>query len=305
MYFFFKRTDAPILQGEVLFNIEYKDGLELDLYQPTNEAHTKNPVLIYYHGGAWVSGNKITANNDRFNDTFNDLRENGYSIISPDYTLAEFKKSPFPDCIIDAFDVISWIENNANKYNFDTNNVGVLGESAGGHLALMVAYADVAKFAKPHAISLNYVAAIYPPTDLAQLYEDMEDLREQVDESTSALPTQLQEHFDINQYLFGFNPEENTLKADSMANLFSPINYLNKDIPSTLIIHGNKDQVVPLSQSVILKEKIDSLGLNLEMHILDGVDHAFMDASSEQKEQSQNWISEFVLKHYNSTKLKK
>ena len=301
LYLYFKNTDAPILQGNVDINVEYKKGLALDIYQPTNDIYSKRPVLIYYHGGAWVTGSKITVNNDRFHATFNALREKGYTIISPDYTLAEFKESPFPNCIADAFDVITWIENNASTYNLDTDNVGVLGESAGGHLALMVAYADIEKFTKPNNIILNYVVGIYPPTDLGTLHNDHKEMRSRVNESTASLPESMKEYFSIDQYLYGFDSDKDTLKARQISDLCSPIRHVTENSPSTLLIHGNKDRVVPISQSTSLKEKMDSVGHGLSFHTLDGVDHAFMNATTQQNEQTQTWIINFVTSKHKSS----
>lgn len=300
LFYFFKKTDAPILHGKVDFCVNYKDGFKLDIYEPTKEVYSKRPVLIYYHGGAWVGGNKITVNNARFHGAFNTLREQGYAIISPSYTLAKFRVSPFPACIADAIDVISWIEKNASNYNFDSNNIGVLGESAGGHLALMTAYANIEKFTTPHSVSLNYVVAIYPPTDLRQLYIDQQEMRERLRVSTSGLTTSMQEYFDIDQYLFGFDTEKDTIKANEITQLYSPIHYVKKEIPPTLIIHGNKDRIVPISQSILLKERMESMDIPIQFHILEGVDHAFMNATPHQKEQTQKWITDFVISQYNA-----
>lgn len=298
LFFFLKKTDAPLLHGKVDFGINYKEEFKLDIYKPTKEVYSKRPVLIYYHGGAWVGGNKITVNNARFHGAFNALRELGYAIISPSYTLAKFKVSPFPACIEDAIDVISWIEQNASTYNFDTNNLGVIGESAGGHLALMTAYANIEKFTTPYSVPLNYVVAIYPPTDLGKLYKDQKEMQGRVQASTSGLPVSIQEYFDINQYLFGFNAEKNRAKVSELTQLYSPIHYVKKEIPKTLIIHGNKDRVVPISQSILLKEKTESMGVPVQFHVLEGVDHAFMNATPLQKEQTQKWITDFVMNQY-------
>ncbi len=298
LFYFFKKTDAPILQGKVDLCVNYKDDFQLDIYEPTKEVYSKRPVLVYYHGGAWVGGNKITVNNARFHGAFNTLREKGYTIISPSYTLAEFKTSPFPACIEDAIDVISWIKQNASTYNIDTNNIGVLGESAGGHLALMTAYADIGKFTTPHGILLNYVVAIYPPTDLSKLYVDQKEIQIKVKASTAGLPVSIQEYFDINQYLLGFDTEKDTVKANELTQLYSPIHYVKKEVPNTLIVHGNKDRVVPISQSIILKEKMESIGAPVQFRVLEGVDHAFIDATPHQKQQIQNWITDFVINQY-------
>ena len=174
----------------------------------------------------------------------------------------------------------------------------IIGGSAGGHLALMTAYADSKKFTQPHGILLNYVVAIYPPTDLRQLYIDQHEMRGIVKESMINLPTSIQEYFDLNQYLFGFDSEQDTIRANELTQLYSPIHYVKKEIPNTLIIHGNKDRVVPITQSILLKEKMESMDIAVQFHILDGVDHAFMNVTSQQKEQTQKWITDFVRSQY-------
>ncbi len=51
-------NNAPIVSGQVIRNIKYKDGLDLDIYLPTQNADDKIPVVVYIHGGAWVTGIK-------------------------------------------------------------------------------------------------------------------------------------------------------------------------------------------------------------------------------------------------------
>ena len=138
---FFVANEAPILMGDVIHHVAYKNNLTLDIYQPTDTVYAKNPVVVFFHGGAWIMGIKESININRFNDAINRLRQQGYAVISPEYTLADDGKSPFPDCIIDARDVLVWIKNNAEIYHFDLQNVGLFGESAGAHIALMTALA--------------------------------------------------------------------------------------------------------------------------------------------------------------------
>jgi dipeptidyl aminopeptidase/acylaminoacyl peptidase len=68
------------------------------------------------------------------------------------------------------------------------------------------------------------------------------------------------------------------------------------------MIHGDKDRVVPVDQSIRLQAKLDSLGIENEIHIVDGADHAFANATPEQKENLQKWIVEFVLRYYSGEK---
>ena len=143
-------NQAPALYGEVLYHIQYNDKQTLDLYLPTKDIYEEKPVLLYVHGGAWVGGSKEVLSADRFNGAINDLRANGYAIVSINYTLASARQSPFPGCIIDGYQAIEWIKNNKDTYGFDLNNIGVLGESAGAHIAMMLAFTD------PGDLDLDY-----------------------------------------------------------------------------------------------------------------------------------------------------
>ena len=297
MYYFFKSNKAPILQGEIEFCINYKEDQLVDVYLPTKEAFQKRPVVVYYHGGAWVIGRKEAVNYARFNGAFNTLREAGYAIVSPSYTLGKLGNSPFPNCIQDAFDVLDWIKANAEQYNFDINNVGVFGESAGAHLALMVAFGDADIFEKEKVLPLQYVVDVYGPTDLHALYDDQQFLIDTIQALAASLPSSLQKRFDLNAYLFGFDPKEDSLQAHIFTEKYSPINYVtNQQIP-VLLIHGNVDKIVPLSQTQLLMNRLDSLKIPFDYLELDGVDHGLRGASKPQKDSIQTKVTGFITKH--------
>ena len=287
-------TDAPVLHGDMDFNIPYKAGKTLDIYHPTNNIYPKTPVLVYFHGGAWIVGSKIMLNSARYNETFNTLREKGYAIVSPKYTLSKKGSSPFPACLEDGGDVLKWLVAHAEKYHFDLDRIGLMGESAGAHIALMTAYQD-----PPHSpeISIPYVIDIYGPTDLFKLYDEMSPMINKIYTMSGKLPESIQNRVDLPKILFGFDPATDTLKAQQVAARFSPLQQLHSCIPSTLMIHGNKDRIVPLGQSFCLKEKLDELGIPNELHVPDGAGHAFKGASSAQRQQVQDWITGFVLRH--------
>ena len=298
IYLYFKRNDAPILRGNLICNISYKKGQKLDLYQPTTKIHHKAPVLIYFHGGGWVFGSKKAVNNARFNAAFNHLREQGYAIISPSYTLAKSGKSPFPACIDDANHTLLWIEQNADKYNFDIDNIGIMGESAGAHIGMMSSYGSVSNLASPHSLSINYMISIYGPTELFQLYKDLMPFLSGLKERAKKMPGIFQKRFNVAQNLFGFNPINDADRTEVFAKQYSPYHKLTKTAPNTLIIHGDRDQLVPISQSLLLKERLDALGIPNMLKIFKGVGHALRGATFAQRQMIQNHITGFVLDHY-------
>ncbi len=285
---FFIANDAPILHGDIEYNLHYKPGQHIDLYLPTTEKYSQRPVLLYFHGGAWIVGRKESINNARFNTAINRLRSQGYAIVSPSYTLAEEESSPFPACIEDAYAASDWIIENADVYNFDLSNVGVMGESAGGHLAMMTGFNS-----NQHDVSFDYIVDVYGPTDLYRLYKDMIPFMDTIKQRIPFLGD-----MDIPKMLFGFDPESDTLKAKALAKAYSPVEYINEDSPPLLIIHGEEDRVVPVSQSHELVDSMLKFNLNTQTHYIEGMDHAFRGATDVQKEKTQKWIEEFILDQY-------
>lgn len=300
LLYFFIANDAPAIFGKVIFNQEYKENLTLDIYLPTQLVFEKTPVVIFIHGGAWVGGGKGVVNINRFNESINLLRQKGYTVISTNYSLGRRNKSPFPECILDVFETVNWVVENANHYSFDIDNIGLFGASAGAHIAMMSAYAqpeDIADTAELKA-KIDYVVDLYGPTNLDKLFH-MQTV-ENINVRLEKLPQILRKHLDIAQHLFGFDPEKDTLKAQIFIKKYSPVTYVHKDIPPTLIIHGTADQIVPFEQSVALHELLDSLKVNNEFYPLRDINHVFRGATKDQKEEIHNRIVAFIEKQYNN-----
>lgn len=296
--YFFISNKAPIINGEVIRQVNYKPDLNLDIYMPTQTVFEKHPVVIFYHGGAWIGGAKEAININRFNGAINQLREKGYAIVTANYTLASREQSPFPACIIDAFDAIKWVENHADAYQFDLDNVGVFGESAGAHIALMVAFSDVNDFSPSSKsnIELDYIVDVYGPSHLERLYES--NLVDSLTTLIEQVPERLQACINIPEQLFGFDPQEDSIRTRDFTTLYSPINYVNPHIPPLLIIHGDQDRIVPLQQSTLLLAKLQQMDLKFEYHEIENMDHAFIGASKQQREEVQNWISSFIVRQH-------
>lgn len=299
--FLFVKTEAPLLYGTVDREIPYNNEFSLDVYYPTQRLLEPSPVVVFLHGGAWIMGSKTSVNFNRFNGAVNTLRNQGFTIISPDYTLARNGTSPFPQCIRDAFQVLNWMHQNAETYGLDTGHYGLLGESAGAHIALMVANANPARFNAPNLkVPPQYVVDAYGPTDLAALS------RAPVADSLLALlekfPDPIAQRFNIEQLLIGFNPTSDPERAQQLKRRFSPIEYLSSSSPPTLVIHGTDDRVVPADQSRALLRKLDELNVYNKAHFLQGVDHSFRKATDAQQDSVQHWVARFIYDQYRNNR---
>jgi acetyl esterase len=113
------------------------------------------PVLVYYHGGGWMSWN--VNSHDPVCRRLSDAGQ--FAVLSVEYRLAPENK--YPAAVDDAYEVIAWLRAHAATLGIDSNRIGVAGDSAGGNLAAVVAQLVRDNAGAP----LRFQALIYPVTD--------------------------------------------------------------------------------------------------------------------------------------------
>jgi acetyl esterase/lipase len=213
----------------------------LDLYLPKNPKSEKPlPVVVFIHGGGWQNGDKSSGLG-----TVGPLVESGeYAGVSIGYRLTG--EAMWPAQIYDCKAAIRWIRGNAKKYNFDPENIGVAGSSAGGHLVAMLGTSgDVealeGKLGKHLLMSsrVTCVVNLFGPSDLLTMGGS---------HNSPGSPE---------AKLIGGALQENPEKAK----LASPITYVTKDDPPFLFIHGTSDPVVAFSQSESLNQALKKVGV--------------------------------------------
>lgn len=222
-----------------------KDSLQrMDIYLPANRSveHTKAMVLI--HGGGWNGGSK-----GEFAPYIDTLKKRlpDYAIFNINYRLVN-NGNLFPAQEKDVKAAIDYIVANAAQYGINSNELVLLGFSAGGHLALLQGY----KYNTP---KIKAVIDFFGPTDLISMYNKPWH---------PLVPYAL-------QMVTGTTPAANkTLFEQS-----SPVYFINQQTPPTLILHGQNDNVVDVSQSKELKAKLDAAGITNDMVIYPGERHGW------------------------------
>jgi len=226
----------------------------LDIYVP-EKAEGKLPLIVWIHGGAWKGGDKGNCPAMRF-------LSKGYVVASINYRLSQ--EAVFPAQIEDCKAAIRWLRANADKYHIDPNCIGVWGSSAGGHLvALLGTSGDVKELEGKEgnldrSSRVQAVCDFFGPTDFTKM---------------SAFPTKM-EHDAANSpesQLIGGPIQENKDKAARA----DPITYVTKDDPPFLIMHGDKDPLVPHNQSELLHEALKKAGVDVTFHTVPGAGHGF------------------------------
>ncbi|HCW52618.1 MAG TPA: lipase [Clostridium sp.] len=258
-----KNVDITSISNSMNYkDIVYKDTngvkLTLDIYSPLKNVYKKSPVILYVHGGSWVYGDKSLP--EVLTPVLDTFRDQGYTIISTSYELMR-NKEDFNKQVCDVKDTIRWIYKNADTYNFDTDEIGMIGFSSGAHLSLMAAYSPNDDFTDDTSLSsypskVKYLVDFAGPTDLSLL-------------NTTNL------NFDLNKVFSSVRNRE------SVINKFNPINYVSKDDPNTLIIHSKSDKTVPFESAEKLYEKCQEENSKAEFIALNNSGHDLSGISSD------------------------
>jgi acetyl esterase/lipase len=231
----------------------------LDLYFPEKAAEKPQPLLIWIHGGGWVAGSKSGV------PYLNQLGR-GYVVASVEYRFSQ--KALFPAQIQDCQAAIRWLRANAKKYNIDPDRVGVGGASAGGHLAALVGTSGGKKAFpsigdnKDQSDRVQAVCDIFGPADFWTVIK-------QADEDKDVKNIFKWNNGDPYSKLIGARLGEDKEKCDAV----SPVHYVSKDSPPFLILHGDRDTLVPYAQSVELADLLKKAGVAVTLQRLPGSGH--------------------------------
>lgn len=201
--------------------------LALDVYRASSTTGAA-PLVLMIHGGSWSGGTRRDIP-----DLNRYLAARGYVVAAPDYLLAP--DDPFPAARDDIADALRYLRTNATKLGVDTSRVVLMGRSAGGELALLVAYTlgDA---------GIRGAIGFYSPTDMRYAYAHPSN------------PHVLNSVHVLQQYLAGTPASGGARYAAA-----SPIGFAGTAVP-TLLLHGDRDELVSVMQSVRLDSALASVG---------------------------------------------
>ena len=229
----------------MLFDVPYCAGdpvsQTMDVYFP--DAGGPWPALVYVHGGAWMHGDKAEA--AMFART---MTAQGYVVVSVNYRL--YPTGRYPAMIEDVKCAIRSMRAHAGEYNLDPNRIGAIGVSAGGHLVSLIGTSDpsagfdVGEYLDQSS-RVQAVIAMAPVMDLTRSFPhaDIEAMRR-----------------------VGFG-EDNIVQA-------SPITHVTPDDPPFLLIHGDRDELVPVEQSQLMYERLLDANVPAQLVIVRNAGHS-------------------------------
>jgi acetyl esterase/lipase len=254
-----KRQFEDLSNTTILRDLVYQrvgdKALRVDLYLPKNFSG-RMPVILCIHAGGWARGNKRRC-------PALILVDNGYAVASIEYRLTG--EAAFPAQIEDCKAAVRWLRANAAKFNFNPDRIGAWGHSSGAHLAALLGTSGGVPALEGGGDNLQYssrvqaVCEVSGPADILRMYHD-------VSEESSAMGPDAKSAIAA---LIGGPVEENKSKAIAA----SPMTYISKDDPPFLIIHGEQDSTVPVSQSRLFAAALEAAGVETTLDVVAGRGH--------------------------------
>ena len=249
-------ASSPYGAATIITNIPYiahpAARQNFDLILPLQKSTKPFPLVIWIHGGAWLSGLKEW-------DNVKYLVRHGYAIASVDYRFST--EVSFPAQIQDCNSALNFILAHATNYGISSRQFVIGGGSAGGHLALLLGLArNEPRFGADPAIRPLAILDFFGPTDFNKMGDDLVA-------NHSAKGLELFK--DAVPKLMGASLERSTNEM----RLASPIAYVTSASSSVLILQGGKDDLVPAIQSQRLHEALDQMKVKNELILLVDAGH--------------------------------
>jgi acetyl esterase/lipase len=263
---------AAHARAEIVFEegLEYANPddqhLKLNLARPAQvKEGDRCPAVVCIHGGGFRAGDRKGW------DAFcKKLADRGYVAVTVTYRLAP--KHQFPAAVHDVKAAVHWLRSNADKYHIDSNRIGAVGDSAGGHLALFLGVtANVKEFDPPTdnaatalSTTVQCVVSYYGPSDFTKSYGKSVDAAE-------VLPL----------WLGGDVEHEHRRHI-----LASPLYWVTPAAAPTLLLHGTDDKYVAHEQAVWMRDRLKAAEVEVNLITFEGAGHGFKSADKEQAEKA-------------------
>ena len=228
------------LTNNIVYSNVSDQELLLDAYIP--KVSGKHPAILVIHGGAWRFGNR-----KQLSSYARSLAERGFSCFAIDYRLAP--KHKFPAQIEDCRSAVKWIRKNANKYKVDASKLGVIGYSAGGHLATLLGTTGEGPSEQNENSDMRIQAVVAggAPTDFRWMPDKGKWAKYWMGGDLDSVPEKFR--------------------------LASSAAFVDAKDPPVFFFHGTKDTLVPMLWSGVCHVALKEAGVKTVMHRVRGAGH--------------------------------
>ncbi len=240
-------ASAQTRTQDVIYMKELGTAFTMDIAKPAKP--NKAAVIIMISGGWYSDHTMLQSYAPSLEKVFLDEGFTVFEVVHG--AQPRFKVN---EIIAQVQTAARFIKLHANEYGIEANRIGVSGISSGGHLSLMIAGAQDSP--------VSAVVAIAPPTDLANWGKPNFVITED---------SQLAQFAPI----LGINPTVPQNDIQALLKQLSPISHINPKYPPTLIVHGDKDTLVPLQQAQVMDQALGKQGIEHKLEVIPGGGHDF------------------------------
>ncbi len=244
---------------DVVYGRKFGVALTLDVIQPVKP---NGYGIVFMVSGGWVSNHG--AINPR---GYAPYLDRGYTVFAVCHGCQP--KFIIPELTQDIHRAVRFIRHNAAKWSVNPDKLGITGGSAGGHLSLTMGtqggpgQADAKDPIDRESSAVQAVACFYPPTDFLNYGQPGEDA---VGVGT------------LVNYVGAFGPQSVTAESRQvLGKAISPIYYITRQLPPTLIVHGDADKLVPMQQAETFVQKATAAGATAKLIVKPGAAHGWPD----------------------------
>ena len=272
--------EAPLASLRLIADLNYagndnpRQTLDLLLPQSPQKA-SPLPVIVWIHGGAWRAGDKGSGHR-RLAEY---VKTGNYAGACIGYRLS--KEAIWPAQIHDCKAAIRWLRAHAKQYGMDPAKIAAWGSSAGGHLVAMLGVSHGVEELEgnigSHADEQSHVSCVidfFGPTDFLRMNDFPGKMNHDAPDSPES-------------QLVGGEIQKNKA-AVAMAN---PITFVTADDSPFLLVHGTKDQLVPLNQSELLRAALRQAGVESAFIQVENAGHGFSSSKVDQR------VAAFLQRH--------
>jgi acetyl esterase/lipase len=263
-------TATFVRTRDVIYGRKFGLALTMDIFKPKQNANGA-AVVVMVSGGFFSAPEMI---NPGFCQEF---LKRGYTVFcvvhgsQPRFTVDEILQ--------DAHRAIRFIRHHAQANGIDPNRIGVCGASAGGHLSLMLGTAGGPgdpKAADPIdrlSSKVQAVACFFPPTDFLNFGKSGQELLGAPLHDKRFRASFEHRVFDREKGLYVVVTDPEKLRA--ITREISPITHVSSETAPTLILHGDKDDIVPFQQAEVFVAKMKEKGVPVELVLRPGAGHGW------------------------------
>jgi acetyl esterase/lipase len=260
---------------DVIYGRVAATALTLDVFAPKSDANGAAVVIVV--SGGWVSSHEV-LDSPMVGLFVSPFVRRGYTVFAvvpgsqPKFTIPEIAEN------VDKS--VKFIRANSDRFKIDAEKIGITGGSAGGHLSLLQATrpSDGKKLSldavERASGKVQAAAVLFPPTDFVNYRVENRNILDDPALDPFYPAFDFREMDNARHQLV----EVTRHRQYEILKDCSPAQHISKDTPPCLIIHGDKDELVPIQQAKWFLDKLKANGGTGELYVKEGAAHGWANA---------------------------